>query len=241
MPTIDNVLRRGRDGKLPWRLLACDYDETIATKGAMSPAAAEALHEARAAGWRTALVTGRPLANCQEVCRDFSCFDLVVAESGAVLHFPSTGATEDLVPPPPPDFVRELDRRGVRYLPGRVVVIVLGSSPEAVGAIIRDAGLALDYFWNRYAVMVVPRGTSKATGLRTALARIGVRPEEVVAFGDDENDRPLFEVAGLKVAVGNAIDAIKAAADVTLEKPNGEGVAEFIRERLLAGGPPSGP
>jgi len=82
--------------------------------------------------------------------------------------------------------------------------------------------------------MIVPRGTSKATGLAAGLGRLGIGPQEVIAVGDDENDLALLEAVGLRVAVGNAIDAVKSAADLVLDAPNGEGVAAFVRERVLA-------
>ena len=54
-----------------------------------------------------------------------------------------------------------------------------------------------------------------------------------MAVGDDENDRAVFRVAALRVAVANAVESLKAEADLVLERPNGAGVAEFIHERLL--------
>jgi len=76
--------------------------------------------------------------------------------------------------------------------------------------------------------MIVPRGVSKASGLAVARERLGVSAAETIAVGDDGNDLALFDGAGLRVAVGNAIDAVKAAADVVLDAPNGEGVAAFV-------------
>jgi len=225
---------------VPYRMLAFDHDETLATDGAVHPRAAAALAAAKDAGWLLALVTGRTHARILEICPCVDLFDLVVDENGAVLHFPATGALEALADPPDGRLREALDARGVPFMPGRIVTITKRRFEQQVREVIAGEGLALDLFCNRFAVMIVPRGTSKETGLRTGLARLGVAPQEVIAFGDDENDFALFEVAGLRVAVGNAIDAVKDASDVVLDRPNGEGVAAFIHERLL-GSPDSLP
>ena len=81
--------------------------------------------------------------------------------------------------------------------------------------------------------MIVPRGTSKASGFRTGLGRMGVAASEVIAFGDDRNDVDFLRIAGLRVAVANAIDDVKAEADLVTARASGAGVAEFIYERVL--------
>ncbi|KPK49108.1 MAG: hypothetical protein AMK72_05320 [Planctomycetes bacterium SM23_25] len=218
---------------MPYRMLAFDHDETLATDGAVHPRAAEALAAARDAGWLLALVTGRTHARILEICPCVDLFDLVVDENGAVLHFPATGALEELADPPDGRLRDGLDARGVPFMPGRIVTITKRMYEEQVRDVVAAGGLPLDLYCNRFAVMIVPRGTSKETGLRAGLSRLGVVPQDVIAFGDDENDFALFAAAGLRVAVGNAIDAVKGAADVVLDRPNGEGVAAFIHERLL--------
>jgi len=218
---------------VPYRMLAFDHDETLAIDGAIRPETAAALAAAKEAGWLLALVTGRTHARIVEVCPCVDVFDLVVDENGAVLHFPATGAVEELAERPDGRLREGLERRGVPFVPGRVVTITKRKYEGHVRAVIAAEGLALDLYCNRFAVMIVPRGTSKETGLRTGLERLGVTPAQVIAFGDDENDFALFEVAGLRVAVGNAIDAVQRAADVVLDRPNGDGVAAFICETLL--------
>ncbi|MGB2754236.1 MAG: HAD family hydrolase [Phycisphaerae bacterium] len=222
------------------RLLALDYDGTLADDGGISPATLEALAEAKRAGFLLGLVTGRPHDELLGICPEIGLFDLVVDENGSVLHFPGTGEVEDLGPSPPERFAEELVRRAIRHSRGRVVVRTWRPHVQEALAVIRDLGLALDVIPNKYAVMIVPRGIDKGTGLAAGLERLGVAASETVAVGDDENDRAMFRVAALRVAVGNAIDSLKQAADVVLDSPNGEGVVAFIRERIL-GSPESLP
>jgi len=81
--------------------------------------------------------------------------------------------------------------------------------------------------------MLLPPGATKGTGLLAALHEMGYSPRNVVAIGDGENDRSLFEQSELSVAVSNAKAEIKEIADIVLEKPNGAGVRSFI-DRLIA-------
>jgi Cof subfamily protein (haloacid dehalogenase superfamily) len=75
----------------------------------------------------------------------------------------------------------------------------------------------------------------KASTVERLLLRSGVRPEEVVAFGDMPNDLPLIEWAGLGVAVANADPRLIAAADEVTASNDDDGVAVVI-ERLLTEG-----
>ena len=80
------------------RLIAFDYDGTLAEDGVISPVTREALQEAKRAGFLLGLVTGRPHDELLGICPEIGLFDLVVDENGSVLHFPGTGAVEDLRP-----------------------------------------------------------------------------------------------------------------------------------------------
>ena len=71
--------------------LALDYDGTIAVGGVFDPAVREAVGEARRRGIVVILVTGRRLPDLHAVAGDLTCFDVIVAENGAVLEFPASG------------------------------------------------------------------------------------------------------------------------------------------------------
>jgi len=213
-----------------YRVLAFDYDETLAMGGRLSPLAAEALAEAARAGWRLVLVTGRPRDEIAAICTPLDLFDLVVSENGCILHRPADGAEEVLAVGPVGTLRDLLTAAGVDFIAGRVVTITRRAEEPRVRRLLERRALPFECFGNRPALMIVPRGASKATGLSAALERLGVAPRETVAVGDDENDLSMFETAGLRVAVGNAVEAVKSAADLVLEAPNGEGVAAFVRE-----------
>jgi Cof subfamily protein (haloacid dehalogenase superfamily) len=81
-----------------------------------------------------------------------------------------------------------------------------------------------------------PAGTSKGTGLRRLLVDQGLEPEECMVFGDWHNDLHMFEVGCVNVAMANAVDEVKAAARIVLERTCDEdGVACFLEQQFLSG------
>ena len=80
-----------------------------------------------------------------------------------------------------------------------------------------------------------PAGISKGSGLRHLLDLLGLEPEECMVFGDWHNDLHMFEVGGVNVAMANAVDEVKAAAQIVLERSCEEdGVACFLEQQFLA-------
>jgi Cof subfamily protein (haloacid dehalogenase superfamily) len=71
---------------------------------------------------------------------------------------------------------------------------------------------------------------SKGEGLKTALEHLGLQGNEVIAFGDEENDLPMFRIAGFSVAPANAKDQVRAAADTVIRANTEDGVARFLEE-----------
>jgi Cof subfamily protein (haloacid dehalogenase superfamily) len=71
---------------------------------------------------------------------------------------------------------------------------------------------------------------SKGTALRRVLQYRGLSPSELIAFGDEENDLPLFAAAGFSAAPANAKEPVKAAADLVIGSNALDGVAVFLEE-----------
>jgi HAD superfamily hydrolase (TIGR01484 family) len=209
--------------------LATDYDGTLATDGRVETRTLAALDRAAAAGRRLVLVTGRELDDLARVFQRMDRFDYVVAENGALLYRPATNARRALAPPPPHAFVTELRRRGVAPLSlGQTIVATWEPQETTVLEVIRDLGLELQVIFNKGAVMVLPPGVNKASGLRAALAELSLSEHNVVAIGDAENDHALLELAELSAAVANAVPMLREAADFTTKADHGAGVVELI-------------
>lgn len=83
------------------------------------------------------------------------------------------------------------------------------------------------------AVEIAPAGADKGVGLRWLCAHLGIAGSDVIAFGDEVNDLPMFQFAGRRIAVANASPAVRDAADEVAPSNADDGVAQVI-ERLLA-------
>jgi hydroxymethylpyrimidine pyrophosphatase-like HAD family hydrolase len=214
------------------RALAVDYDGTLAEAGSVSGDTVEALRSLKARGWLLLLVTGRQLEDLQAIFPAHTVFDTVVVENGAVLFVPSDGTIAALAPPPPASVVAELERRGVGFSVGRVVVATVRDHEPAVREALRAASDELELTFNKQNLMLLPPGVDKRSGLLAALTGLGLTPGEVVAVGDAENDLPLLQVSGLGVAVANAVPELRQAARLVTSGERGAGVRELIG-RLL--------
>lgn len=217
--------------------LALDYDGTVAEDGRVSPEARAALQRARDAGFKLVLVTGRELEDLMRTC-PLDLFDAIVAENGALLYRVTEGGVpveHPLASPPPPEFAEALRTRGVEPVAcGRIVVATLQPHEQTVLGVIREQGLELEIVFNKGAVMVLPSGVNKGTGLATALATLDLTLADVIGVGDAENDHSLLAACDVGVAVANAVPALKARADVVLDRARGAGVVELC-DRVLAG------
>lgn len=118
-------------------------------------------------------------------------------------------------------------------------------SAPAIKLLIRKAGAAsadmaaalaghigdegdLTYSTNNGLLEILPRGISKATGLREVAEPLGIAESDVVAFGDMPNDVPMLLQAGLGVAMGNAHPDALAAADEVTAPNSDDGVARVL-------------
>lgn len=214
--------------------LVCDYDGTIAHDGRCAPSTVEALKRVRASGRKLILATGRQLPELQEIFPEHSIFDRIIAENGAILYRPESQDCKALADAPPPEFVEELRRRGVNSLSvGQCIVATWHPHEATVLDAIRDLGLELQVIFNKDAVMVLPSGVNKATGLKVALKELHLSPHNSVGVGDAENDHVFLSMCECGVAVANALSALKERADLVTAGSHGAGVEELI-ERLLS-------
>jgi hydroxymethylpyrimidine pyrophosphatase-like HAD family hydrolase len=213
--------------------IALDFDGTLATDGRVGDATLDALLRMRASGRRLVMVTGRELPDLHATFARLDVFDVVVAENGGLMYRPPTGSETLLAPAPTPAFVAALRARGVRISVGAVIVATWELHHAEVCVVIRELGLDLDVILNKGAVMVLPGGVNKGTGLARAAAELSIAPSAMVGVGDAQNDYTLLRACGVGVAVANALPSLKAQADVVTQAARGAGVIEII-DRLIA-------
>lgn len=82
-------------------------------------------------------------------------------------------------------------------------------------------------------ITITSQAANKGIALKEACGYLGVDPDAVIAFGDADNDIEMFRVAGTSVAMGQAEDALKSAADHITGPHDEDGVAVFIEDNLL--------
>ena len=81
---------------------------------------------------------------------------------------------------------------------------------------------------------IMPHGVSKASALRKVAEKVGCTMNEVMAFGDAENDIPMLKEAGIGVAMGNAMETAKEAASYVTDTNENNGIGKAI-DLVLAG------
>jgi len=106
----------------------------------------------------------------------------------------------------------ELEAHLKRHLPDDLYVHVL-RSPRYTG----------------FMCEIAPAGVSKWTGVRHLAEQWGIGPEEICAVGDDVNDIPMIEAAGLGVAMDNALPEVKAAANRIAPSHDEDGLVRVVQ------------
>jgi len=210
--------------------LAAGFDGTLARDGRCDERCIEALRALAATGRKLILVTGRELRELLEIFPESRLFDYVVAENGAVMHRPATRESEILAQAPPEILLQELHRRHVTPLTvGSSIVRTVQANEAEVSAALRKLQLDFQLVTNPGALMMLPAGVNKASGVWAALRELGVSRHNLVAIGDGENDLALFEFAEHAVAVQNADALVKRVANRTTQGAYCDGFLELAR------------
>jgi hydroxymethylpyrimidine pyrophosphatase-like HAD family hydrolase len=216
-----------------FRAIALDYDETLAREGTADVNALAALRRLKETGRKLILVTGRELNSLRDVFSEFTIFDRMVLENGALLYQPATQHEQLLCEPVPESFVAELQRKKVSPLSvGRCIVASRRQHERLVLDTVDQLRLRLDVISNRDSIMVLPRGINKGSGFSAALAVLALAPASILGIGDGENDYDFLGLCGYQVAVANAISALKQRVNRVTQGSCGDGVAEAVQHIL---------
>lgn len=207
-----------------------DFDGTLTMEGRpLKRELVDALLERKNSGMKILLATGRCVKDIIDLAGD-RVFDGVVAENGAVLVSPEgkrsvapdgwTGVRAKLLP---------------HFEPGCEEVII--SAPVETLEMARSlvpADMA-QIELNKDRLMIMPKGVDKGTGLTDLLRILRIPSEETTCIGDGENDMPMFEASGFRVALANSVDSLKQRADYVTRGSDGEGTVEAL-DRLFPRG-----
>jgi len=208
--------------------IVCDYDRTLTDESlVLSLNAVTSLKSARKNGIKVFIASGRRLPFLMDVNERHNFVDVIIAENGAVIYDPADG-TKILLG----EGLEELKSAfaGVDFVEVEEVIVAT-TLPylKDVKEIIGRNGLSVDIELNRDDVMIMPKGVDKGSGIAKAAEIHGINRENLACIGDAENDLKMFGVAGVRVAVANAVDVLKGEADIVCSEPYGDGVKEFVR------------
>jgi hypothetical protein len=218
---------------MKYRVLATDYDGTLAHDGKVDAATIAAVERLKQSGRKVVMVTGRELDDLFTTFDRVKLFDRIVAENGALLYDPATDTRRSNAPAPPAAFVTALRAKNVPISVGHSIVATVEPHEHEVLDAIRDLGLEWHVIFNKGSVMALPSGVTKETGLLPALKDLGMTPAQTVGVGDAENDHAFMRRCGLAVAVANALPSVKSDADLVTTGARGEGVVELI-DRIIS-------
>ncbi len=217
------------------RVLACDYDGTLATDGVCSPATLASLERLVAAGMRLILVTGRTREELESVFDRSSLFAAIVVENGAVV-IDADGVETLLAPRLPRSLVDEFDASASRRS-SSVACSARPPSPRHRSCLPRSpgSGSTAQVVRNRDSAMVMPPGISKRTGLEAALRSIGGDAEQ---DGRDRRRRERYRALRRRGRFGGRRQRGRRPQDAVLTscltKPNGKGLAD-LADALITG------
>ena len=84
-----------------------------------------------------------------------------------------------------------------------------------------------------YFLEILDKRVNKGTGVKSLADALGIKPDEIMALGDQENDIAMIEFAGMGVAMDNAIPSVKEVANFVTKSNLEDGVAYAIEKFVL--------
>lgn len=105
---------------------------------------------------------------------------------------------------------------------------ILYMSDENLAKLPKMPGIRLTR-WNLGGADLIPENGGKARGIAQVLAHYGLDKSETIAFGDGENDVDMFHAVGISVAMGNACQEAKEAADHITDDADNDGIWNALK------------
>lgn len=118
---------------------------------------------------------------------------------------------------------------------GTIYKILVSRANENIGPLVQEL-LTEDTYCSvagNNLVQIMNRQATKWNGIRQMLEVVGISPEDAVYFGDDNDDITPIKNCGIGIAVKNAIETVKEAANEIVESNDEDGVARWIERILL--------
>ncbi len=216
------------------RVMAFDFDGTLAVDGVVPPELERALEQCRARGYALFLVTGRRF-DTVSLGHFGELFTGIVWENGAVLSHPASGEIYLPFGQLDPRLLKALEEAAIPFERGLAIAATWAPHDQAVWQVLSSHGGGASVEYNKGAVMVIPPGAAKGAGLERLLALCGFSARNLASFGDAENDLSMLTMSEVAVAVSDAVPAVREMADLVAAAPGPQGVLEILERYPLAG------
>lgn len=214
-------------------VIVMDYDRTIADEEENFMINKELKNFLEVIPQKKVLATGRTLNNIPDKSV-FKIFNAIVAENGTII---TINGIKEILPNKSWNMLKDLivkvaNKEGLKLMHGEVIIFGKMEDYENTLNLLKKEGILKEVYidFNRNHFMILPKGWNKGKGARMAIEKIGGC--KAMAIGDELNDLSLFEIAEIKVAVGNAIPEVKDKADIVCKEDNGKGVLQILKELL---------
>ncbi len=245
-----------------FKALFTDLDGTAIPShphGLPSPKVIAAIKKAQKKAY-ISVATGRPFSMCVDILEQLNITNLCIVEGGTRIINP---VTQEIVWEQalsletmkkisevcfPYIFEAEKDDAKAEIVTGptfrgsqRMMVLLSLDEEEAIPLFeklrqIPEINVLKVHAWNegKWDLHMSHIGASKRHALEVLLGLLNLEAHEVIGVGDSHNDLPLFEAAGFKVAMGNAIQELKDQADYVAPSVDEDGLADVIEKFILA-------
>lgn len=115
--------------------------------------------------------------------------------------------------------------------------VLLAADPEYVAKVLDEFKAPYEdtlsiYRSAPFYIEIMAQNIDKAASLDRLVQHLGIKQEEVIAFGDGYNDLSMIEYAGMGVAMGNAVDEVKSRANKITLSNDEDGIAYMLSQLI---------
>lgn len=217
-----------------YKLVATDIDGTITDESRrIIPEVIEVFRKLISKGIHIVLISGNTAPVIYGYQNIIGIKDPCVGENGGIVVHRETiykYFTKEL-PYKAYLYLKEKNVKGLRALSDRwreTSIVIQGCDPEEVKHHLKGWEVRVET--TGYGTHIMNKDQSKLFGLERILEFLEVDRDEVIAFGDSENDVEMLRYVGLGVAVANAWECVKSSSHMVSKNPYGYGVIEVIKE-----------
>ncbi|NLA38547.1 MAG: phosphoglycolate phosphatase [Methanomicrobiales archaeon] len=224
------------------KALVTDVDGTITDRRRrINTGAIEAIRVLVDAGIEVVLASGNTVCFMDGLCRMIGTDGTIISENGGVyrrgyggtLHIPGNQdiclETFEVIREHFAGEGVELELFSARYRYADVA-FARNVDPDDVRGVVHAHCLPAEVLDTGFAIHLQDPAVSKGTALRSLAEEMGLLPDDILAIGDSENDINMLEAAGVGVAVANALDPTRSAADWVSREAYGEGFLESVKK-----------